>query len=73
MEKDSINQTKAGVMMDIRGFQEKLKIMYEFYKDTVEEGYKVLSYEEWLELKLYNSFEENKSLAIKTVKNSECL
>lgn len=41
-------------MYDIRGFQEKLKFSYEMYKDTVEEGYKTLSYTEWLELKYFN-------------------
>ena len=36
--------------MDIRNFQESLKINYEMYKDSIDKGYKALSYTEWLEM-----------------------
>lgn len=37
-------------MRDIKSFIDSLKIRYQMYEETVEEPYKKLNYEEWLEM-----------------------
>lgn len=57
-------------MTDIQNLQESLKVNYEMYKETVEEGYHILSYPEWLEMRVLWLIEENKSLRTENKKEA---
>ena len=46
--------------MSFATYKEALEVMYDLYKQDIREGYRVLTYIEWLEMYCFNLNEEIK-------------